>query len=78
MRLRFLKLIAGKEIVFADETTRRVQEKGRKRTARLWSFIGRDEVERELIANRGERRVIPWIQIYSVWIGSRLLRFSRQ
>jgi transposase len=47
---RLLKLIREKEIVLADETTQRVQEKGKTRTAWLWSFIGRDEVERELIA----------------------------
>jgi transposase len=47
---RLLKLIREKEIVLADETTQRVQEKGKTRTAWLWSFIGRDEIERELIA----------------------------
>jgi transposase len=47
---RLLKLISGKEIVLADETTQRVQAKGKTRTAWLWSFIGRDELERELIA----------------------------
>src|SRR5512138_1471941 len=47
---RLLKLIAGKEIVLADETTQRVLAKGKTRTAWLWSFIARDEVERELIA----------------------------
>jgi len=47
---RLLKLVAEKEIVLADETTQRVQEKGRTRTAWLWSFIGRDETERELVA----------------------------
>ncbi|HYD53174.1 MAG TPA: IS66 family transposase [Gemmatimonadaceae bacterium] len=47
---RLLKLIAEKEIVLADETTQRVQEKGKTRTAWLWSFIGRDEIDRELIA----------------------------
>jgi transposase len=47
---RLLNLIAGKEIVLADETTQRVQAKGKTRTAWLWSFIARDEVERELIA----------------------------
>lgn len=47
---RLLRLIAGKEIVLADETTQRVQAKGKTRTAWLWSFIGRDELERELIA----------------------------
>jgi transposase len=47
---RLLHLIAEKEIVLADETTQRVQAKGKTRTAWLWSFIGRDELERELIA----------------------------
>jgi transposase len=47
---RLLKLVAEKEIVLADETTQRVQAKGKTRTAWLWSFIGRDEAERELIA----------------------------
>jgi transposase len=47
---RLLHLIAGKEIVLADETTQRVQAKGKTRTAWLWSFIARDEAERELIA----------------------------
>jgi transposase len=47
---RLLTLIREKEIVLADETTQRVQEKGKTRTAWLWSFIGRDEAERELIA----------------------------
>jgi transposase len=47
---RLLRLIAEKEIVLADETTHRVQAKGKTRTAWLWSFIARDEAERELIA----------------------------
>jgi transposase len=47
---RLLKLVSEKEIVLADETTQRVQAKGKTRTAWLWSFIGRDEVDRELIA----------------------------
>jgi transposase len=47
---RLLHLIAAKEIVLADETTQRVQAKGKMRTAWLWSFIARDEAERELIA----------------------------
>ncbi len=47
---RLLKLVAEKEIVQADETTECVQEKGKTRTAWLWSFIARDEAERELIA----------------------------
>jgi transposase len=47
---RLLKLVSEKEIVLADETTQRVQAKGKTRTAWLWSFIGRDEIDRELIA----------------------------
>jgi transposase len=47
---RLLKLVSEKEIVLADETTQRVQAKGKTRTAWLWSFIGRDELESELIA----------------------------
>ena len=47
---RLLHLVAEKEIVLADETTERVQAKGKTRTAWLWSFIARDEAERELIA----------------------------
>ncbi|GEJ56618.1 hypothetical protein AMYX_13590 [Anaeromyxobacter diazotrophicus] len=47
---RLLHLVAEKEIVLADETTHRVQEKGKTRTAWLWSFIGRDEAEKEIIA----------------------------
>jgi transposase len=47
---RLLHLIAEKKIVLADETTQRVQAKGKTRTAWLWSFIARDEAERELIA----------------------------
>jgi transposase len=47
---RLLKLIREREVVLADETTQRVQEKGKTRIAWLWSFIGRDEVERDLIA----------------------------
>ena len=47
---RLLHLVAAKEIVLADETTHRVQEKGKTRTAWLWSFIARDEAEKEIIA----------------------------
>ena len=47
---RLLRLVAEKEIVLADETTQRVQEKGKTRTAWLWSFIARDEAEKEIIA----------------------------
>ena len=47
---RLLQLVAEKEIVLADETTQRVQAKGKTRTAWLWSFIARDEVEKEIIS----------------------------
>lgn len=47
---RLLHLVAKKEIVLADETTQRVQAKGKTRTAWLWSFIARDEAEKEMIA----------------------------
>jgi transposase len=47
---RLLRLVAEEEIVLADETTQRVQAKGKTRIAWLWSFIARDEAERELIA----------------------------
>ena len=47
---RLLELVAEKEIVLADETTHRVQAKGKTRTAWLWSFIARDEAEKDLIA----------------------------
>jgi transposase len=47
---RLLHLVAEQEIVLADETTHRVQEKEKTRTAWLWSFIVRDEAEKEIIA----------------------------
>jgi transposase len=47
---RLLEVVAQKEIVLADETKQRVQAKGKTRTAWLWSFIGRDEADHELIA----------------------------
>ena len=47
---RLLKLVAEKEIVLADETTQRVQAQGKTRTAWLWSFIARDEAEKEIIS----------------------------
>ena len=47
---RLLQLVSEKEIVQADETTQRVQAKGKTRTAWLWSFIGRDEAEKEIIS----------------------------
>jgi transposase len=47
---RLLQLVAEKEIVLADETTQRVQNEGKTRTAWLWSFIARDEAEKEIIS----------------------------
>jgi transposase len=47
---RLLHLIAEKEIVLADETTQRVQDRKKTRTAWLWSFIARDEANREMVA----------------------------
>jgi hypothetical protein len=47
---RLLQLVAEKEIVFADETTQRVQAPGNTRSACLWSFIARDEAEKEIIS----------------------------
>src|SRR5512142_1362890 len=47
---RLLQLVSEKEIVQADETTQRVQDKGKTRTAWLWSFIARDEAEKEIIS----------------------------
>lgn len=47
---RLLKLVSEKEIVQADETTQRVQDEKRTRTAWLWTFIARDELEKEIIS----------------------------
>jgi transposase len=47
---RLLVLVAEKEIVLADETTLRVQAEKKTRIAWLWSFIARDEFDKELIA----------------------------
>jgi transposase len=47
---RLLDVISEKEIVLADETSHRVQAKGRTRRSWLWSFIAKDEAEREMIA----------------------------
>jgi transposase len=47
---RLLHLVAEKDIVLADETTQRVQAQGKTRTAWLWTFIARDEADKELIA----------------------------
>ena len=48
---RLLKIIAQSPVVLADETTIRVQEKGKTRTGWLWDFITRtEEDDKELIA----------------------------
>ncbi len=47
---RLLALVAEREIVLADETTLRVQAKQKTRIAWLWSFIARDEFDKELVA----------------------------
>ena len=47
---RLLQLVSEKEVVQADETTQRMQAKGKTRTAWLWSFIARDEEEKEIIS----------------------------
>jgi len=47
---RLLELIPEIEIVLADETTMRVQAKGKTRTAWIWDFIARDQAGKEIIA----------------------------
>jgi transposase len=47
---RLLDVISEKEIVLADETSHRVQAKGKTRRSWLWSFIAKDEADREMIA----------------------------
>jgi transposase len=47
---RLLDVVAEKEIVLADETSHRVQAKGKTRRSWLWSFIAKDEDDREMIA----------------------------
>jgi len=47
---RLLDVISEKEIVLADETSQRVQAKGKTRRSWLWSFIAKDEADREMIA----------------------------
>ena len=47
---RLLELVPASEIVLADETTMRVLAKKKTRTAWLWSFIARDQAEKEIIA----------------------------
>jgi transposase len=47
---RLLDVVAEKEIVLADETSHRVQAKGKTRRSWLWSFIAKDEDDREMIS----------------------------
>jgi transposase len=47
---RLLDVVSEKEIVLADETSHRVQAKGKTKRSWIWSFIGRDESDKELIA----------------------------
>jgi transposase len=47
---RLLDVVSEKEIVLADETSHRVQAKGKTKRSWIWSFIGRDEKDKELIA----------------------------
>jgi transposase len=47
---RLLELVPEIEIVLADETTMRVLAKKKTRTAWIWSFIARDQVDKEIIA----------------------------
>jgi transposase len=47
---RLLDVISEKEIVLADEISHRVQAKGKTRRSWLWSFVAKDEAEREMIA----------------------------
>src|SRR5512133_2932887 len=47
---RLLDVVSEKEIVLADETSHRVQAKGKTRRSWLWSFIAKDEADREMIA----------------------------
>ena len=47
---RLLEILVANQIVLADETTLRVQEKKKTRTAWLWDFLARDENDKQLIA----------------------------
>jgi transposase len=47
---RNLDVVADSEIVLADETHQRVLAKGKTRRAWLWSFIGRDRNDKEIVA----------------------------
>jgi transposase len=48
--VRLLELVPKIEIVLADETTMRVLATKKTRTAWMWSFIARDQAEKEIIA----------------------------
>jgi transposase len=47
---RLLEFVPELEIVLADETTMRVLAKKKTRTAWIWSFIARDQADKEIIA----------------------------
>ena len=47
---RLTELVAENEIVQADETTLRVQAKGKTRTAWLWTFLARNAEEKSLVS----------------------------
>jgi len=65
---RLLDVIAEEEIVLADETSHRVQAKGKTRRSWLWSFIAKDEAERRHqcgmaghdASSRQSRRSMNW------------------
>ena len=44
------EIVADSEIVLADETVQRVLAKGKTRRAWIWSFIGRDKNDKEIVA----------------------------
>ena len=47
---RNLEITANSEIVLADETVQRVLAKGKTRRAWIWSFIGRDRNDKEIVS----------------------------
>ena len=57
---RLMDLVAEKEIVQADETTVRVLDEGKTRTAWLWTFIGKegDQVRISADRERADRSIV--------------------
>lgn len=47
---RLLELVPGIEIVHADETTTRVLDKRKTRTAYIWTFLGKSKDDKEIVA----------------------------